>query len=119
MYDTWVRYEYQVRVLSLGNTLANELAEYRIRVNTIHPHGVQTDLRVPELFIQIEQPAPDLGVMYVGALPDQTSTTYKTSRPRRPGSPRTRPATSLVSSCRSIWAAPTDDILPIPIGEGM
>lgn len=74
MYDTWVRYEYQVRVLSLSNTLANELAEYRIRVNTIHPHGVQTDLRVPELFIQIGWLAPDLGVVYVGALPDQTST---------------------------------------------
>ena len=61
-------------VVGLAKTLANELAEYRIRVNTVHPHGVATDLAVPELFPQVQELAPDLGVLYIGALPDQTST---------------------------------------------
>lgn len=61
-------------VVGLAKTLANELAAYRIRVNTVIPHGVSTDLQVPELFPQVEQHAPELGVLYMGALPDQTTT---------------------------------------------
>ncbi|MBJ7340555.1 mycofactocin-coupled SDR family oxidoreductase [Mycolicibacterium sp.] len=63
-------------VVGLAKTLANELAEYRIRVNTIHPHGVATDLAVPELFPQVQELAPDLGVMFIGALPDETSSVH-------------------------------------------
>jgi SDR family mycofactocin-dependent oxidoreductase len=63
-------------VVGLAKTLANELAEYRIRVNTIHPHGVATDLAVPELFPQVQELAPDLGVLFIGALPDQTSSVH-------------------------------------------
>jgi SDR family mycofactocin-dependent oxidoreductase len=59
-------------VTGLAKTLANELAEYRIRVNTVHPHGVATGLLVPELFPMLEQ-TPAFGPLYMGALPDPVS----------------------------------------------
>jgi SDR family mycofactocin-dependent oxidoreductase len=58
-------------VTGLAKTLANELAQYRIRVNTVHPHGVNTDL-VPGVRATIEQ-EPQLGAFYLGTLPDQVS----------------------------------------------
>jgi SDR family mycofactocin-dependent oxidoreductase len=58
-------------VTGLAKTLANELAKYRIRVNTVHPHGVRTDL-VPGVRAQVEQ-EPELGMLYLGSLPDQVS----------------------------------------------
>ncbi|WP_330255196.1 mycofactocin-coupled SDR family oxidoreductase [Nocardia sp. NBC_00565] len=60
-------------VLGLAKTLANELAEYRIRVNTVIPHGVDTDLRVPELF-ELMESAPQQQLLYIPSLPDQKST---------------------------------------------
>jgi SDR family mycofactocin-dependent oxidoreductase len=63
-------------LVGLAKTLANELAEYRIRVNTVHPHGVATDLTVPELFPQVQEFAPDLGTLFIGGLPDQTSSVH-------------------------------------------
>ncbi len=63
-------------LVGLAKTLANELAEYRIRVNTVHPHGVATDLTVPELFPQVQEHAPDLGTLFIGGLPDQTSSVH-------------------------------------------
>ncbi|WP_051574970.1 mycofactocin-coupled SDR family oxidoreductase [Mycobacterium sp. URHB0044] len=63
-------------LVGLAKTLANELAEYRIRVNTVHPHGVTTDLTVPELFPQVQELAPDLGTLFIGGLPDQTSSVH-------------------------------------------
>jgi SDR family mycofactocin-dependent oxidoreductase len=60
-------------VVGLAKTLANELAEHRIRVNTVIPHGVDTDLRVPELFGFLES-APHHGPLYAPSLPDATST---------------------------------------------
>ncbi|MER5671913.1 mycofactocin-coupled SDR family oxidoreductase [Pseudonocardia alni] len=59
-------------VTGLAKTLANELAEHRIRVNTVHPHGVATDLSVPELH-ELLAHAPAFGPLYMGALPDQLS----------------------------------------------
>jgi SDR family mycofactocin-dependent oxidoreductase len=63
-------------LVGLAKTLANELAEYRIRVNTVHPHGVATDLTVPELFPQVQELAPALGTLFIGGLPDQTSSVH-------------------------------------------
>jgi SDR family mycofactocin-dependent oxidoreductase len=60
-------------VTGLAKTLANELAEYRIRVNTVHPHGVQTGLTVPELFPMISEASPTLSTLYMGQLPDPVS----------------------------------------------
>lgn len=59
-------------VVGLAKTLANELGEYRIRVNTVIPHGVDTDLRVPELFELIET-APNQMPLYIPGLPDPKS----------------------------------------------
>lgn len=59
-------------VVGLAKTLANELAPYRIRVNTVHPHGVETDLKVPELFPLIEE-QPELGPLYMPGLPTPVS----------------------------------------------
>lgn len=59
-------------VTGLAKTLANELGPYRIRVNTVHPHGVATGLTVPELHGKMAE-RPELGLLFMGSLPDQTS----------------------------------------------
>jgi SDR family mycofactocin-dependent oxidoreductase len=59
-------------VVGLAKTLANELAAHRIRVNTVHPHGVGTDLKVPELFALVEG-HPELGPLYMPGLPTPVS----------------------------------------------
>ncbi|MFT4088364.1 MAG: mycofactocin-coupled SDR family oxidoreductase [Gordonia sp. (in: high G+C Gram-positive bacteria)] len=59
-------------VTGLAKTLANELAKYRIRVNTVHPHGVATGLTVPELHSKMAD-RQDLGLLFMGSLPDQVS----------------------------------------------
>jgi SDR family mycofactocin-dependent oxidoreductase len=58
-------------VTGLAKTLANELAKYNIRVNSVHPFGVNTDLKpgVRELV----DADPALGILYMGSLPDPVS----------------------------------------------
>jgi SDR family mycofactocin-dependent oxidoreductase len=58
-------------VTGLAKTLANELGKYRIRVNTVHPHGVDTDLK-PGMRAVIEAD-PGLIPFYLGVLPDPVS----------------------------------------------
>jgi SDR family mycofactocin-dependent oxidoreductase len=58
-------------VTGLAKTLANELAKYRVRVNSVHPHGVNTDLK-PGMRELIERDA-DLTPLFLGALPDPVS----------------------------------------------
>lgn len=59
-------------VVGLAKTLANELGEYRIRVNTVHPFGVLTGLRMTE--IQDYSPQkPLLAPLFMGGLPDLIS----------------------------------------------
>jgi SDR family mycofactocin-dependent oxidoreductase len=58
-------------VTGLAKTLANELGKYRIRVNTVHPHGVNTDLK-PGMRAVIESD-PGLVPFYLGVLPDPVS----------------------------------------------
>lgn len=58
-------------VTGLAKALANELAPHRIRVNSVHPHGVNTDL-VPGIRAQVEAD-PWLAGFYQGTLPDQVS----------------------------------------------
>jgi SDR family mycofactocin-dependent oxidoreductase len=60
-------------VTGLAKTLANELAEYRIRVNTVHPYGVDTGLAVPELFPMVEAASPTVSTLMMSALPDRRS----------------------------------------------
>lgn len=59
-------------VTGLSKALANELGKYRIRVNTLHPFGVATDLTVPELRPQLAD-FPELGPLLMGTLPDPVS----------------------------------------------
>ena len=58
-------------VTGLAKTLANELAKYRIRVNSVHPHGVNTgmDTGLPELL----DGNIEIGSLFMGALPDRMS----------------------------------------------
>ncbi|MCX4815170.1 mycofactocin-coupled SDR family oxidoreductase [Streptomyces sp. NBC_01239] len=58
-------------VTGLAKTLANELAAHRIRVNSVHPHGVNTKL-VPGIRTLLEDD-PGLSAFYQGTLPDQIS----------------------------------------------
>lgn len=58
-------------VTGLAKALANELGRYRIRVNSIHPHGVDTELK-PGLR-EILESDPGVGALYTGALPEPVS----------------------------------------------
>jgi len=58
-------------VTGLAKTLANELGKHRIRVNSVHPHGVNTDLK-PGLREQVDAD-PELGSFFQGILPDPVS----------------------------------------------
>jgi SDR family mycofactocin-dependent oxidoreductase len=60
-------------LVGLARSMANELAQHGIRVNTVHPHGVATGMTVPEMMPLIEQYAATLGPIFMGALPDQVS----------------------------------------------
>jgi len=57
-------------VVGLCRTLANELGEYDIRVNSIHPAGVNTAMMTePDLSALIQAHAATLGPIYMNALP--------------------------------------------------
>lgn len=58
-------------VTGLAKSLANELGRYRIRVNTVHPHGVNTELK-PGMREALEADA-ELSAFYQPVLPDQVS----------------------------------------------
>lgn len=58
-------------VTGLCKALANELGEYRIRVNSIHPAGVMTAMMdVPGLMELINAKAETLGPLFMNTLPD-------------------------------------------------
>lgn len=56
-------------VVGLSNALANELAAQNIRVNTVHPTGVATGMAPPTMHSLIAEQRPDLGPIYMNALP--------------------------------------------------
>ncbi len=57
-------------VVGLARCLANELAQYSIRVNTIHPTGVETPMyHEPDLLPLVEANAETLGPVFMNALP--------------------------------------------------
>jgi SDR family mycofactocin-dependent oxidoreductase len=58
-------------VTGLARALANELGQYRIRVNSVHPFGVNTELK-PGLRELIDRD-PGLGSLYTATLPDPVS----------------------------------------------
>jgi SDR family mycofactocin-dependent oxidoreductase len=56
-------------VVGLCRTMANELAQYDIRVNTVHPYAVNTALEVNELRPLLDQFPDTLKPMYQASLP--------------------------------------------------
>lgn len=56
-------------ITGLARTLANEVAQHRIRVNTIHPASVPTGMTTPELFPLVVQEGTTLGPIFMNALP--------------------------------------------------
>ncbi|MEU2347850.1 mycofactocin-coupled SDR family oxidoreductase [Modestobacter sp. NPDC049651] len=60
-------------VVGLARTMANELGQYNIRVNTIHPHGVATGMTVDDLQPLIQENAATLGPIFMQTLPDPVS----------------------------------------------
>jgi SDR family mycofactocin-dependent oxidoreductase len=57
-------------VVGITRGLANELGEYDIRVNSIHPAGVETEMmNVDGLFQMIQQHAETLGPLFMNTLP--------------------------------------------------
>jgi SDR family mycofactocin-dependent oxidoreductase len=60
-------------VAGFAKTMANELGQHNIRVNTIHPHGVATGMTVRDMFPLIEKYAATLGPIFMGTLPDRVS----------------------------------------------
>jgi SDR family mycofactocin-dependent oxidoreductase len=60
-------------VVGICRGLANELGAYDIRVNSIHPAGVATEMmRVPGLFKMIQQHAATLGPVFMNTLPHES-----------------------------------------------
>jgi SDR family mycofactocin-dependent oxidoreductase len=57
-------------VVGITRGLANELGAYDIRVNSIHPAGVETEMmKVDGLFQMIQQHAETLGPLFMNTLP--------------------------------------------------
>jgi SDR family mycofactocin-dependent oxidoreductase len=57
-------------VVGLARCMANELGEYSIRVNTIHPAGVRTEMYLePDLFPLVESKGATLGPVFMNTLP--------------------------------------------------
>lgn len=56
-------------VVGMSIALANELAAQNIRVNTVHPTGVATGMAPASLHGLLAEQRPDLGHIYMNALP--------------------------------------------------
>lgn len=60
-------------VVGLARSIANEVGMHDIRVNTVHPHGVETDMTVPELYTLIEKFPETLAPIFMSNLPYRKS----------------------------------------------
>ncbi|TFV48482.1 mycofactocin-coupled SDR family oxidoreductase [Blastococcus sp. TF02A-35] len=60
-------------VVGLARTMANELGQHNIRVNTVHPHGVATGMMPLEMMELAQQNATTLAPILMQALPDPVS----------------------------------------------
>jgi len=56
-------------VVGLSRALANELAAVNVRVNTVHPTGVETGLRPDSLHTLLAEKRPDLAPIFLNAMP--------------------------------------------------
>ena len=60
-------------VVGLAKTMAVELGQFNIRVNTVHPHGVATGMQPARMGQLIQENAATLGPIFMGTLPDPIS----------------------------------------------
>jgi SDR family mycofactocin-dependent oxidoreductase len=60
-------------IVGLCRSMANELGQYGIRVNSIHPHGVETGMQPTEMMALIGEHGATLGPIFMGSLPDPVS----------------------------------------------
>jgi SDR family mycofactocin-dependent oxidoreductase len=56
-------------VVGLSRALANELAAVDVRVNTVHPTGVETGMRPDSLHALLAETRPDLAPIFSNAMP--------------------------------------------------
>lgn len=56
-------------IVGMSKALANELAAQHIRVNTVHPTGVETGMRPATLHTLIAEQRPDLAPLFGNAIP--------------------------------------------------
>ncbi|WP_441959434.1 mycofactocin-coupled SDR family oxidoreductase [Mycolicibacterium houstonense] len=56
-------------VVGMSKALANELAAQHVRVNTVHPTGVETGMRPATLHNLIAEQRPDLAPLFGNAIP--------------------------------------------------
>lgn len=56
-------------VVGMSKALANELAAVNVRVNTVHPTGVETGMQPASLHSLLREKRPDLGPIFQNALP--------------------------------------------------
>ena len=92
-------------VVGLVRSAAIELGPHQIRVNSVHPWGINTRLAEdPEVFEMLEA-NPTYAGSFGSILPSPMPGRAERHRQRgRAGSRPTRPAVSPASSCRSTWA---------------
>ena len=58
-------------VVGMSKALANELAAVNVRVNTVHPTGVETGMRPDSLHTLLAEKRPDLAPIFMNAMPIQ------------------------------------------------
>ena len=56
-------------IVGMSKALANELAAQHVRVNTVHPTGVETGMRPATLHTLIAEQRPDLAPLFGNAIP--------------------------------------------------
>ena len=56
-------------ITGMARSVANEVAQHRVRVNTIHPASVPTGMTTPELFPLVMESAHVLAPIFMNALP--------------------------------------------------
>lgn len=60
-------------IVGLCRSMANELGQYNIRVNTVHPHGVATGMQPNDMMALLGEHGSTLGPIFMGSLPDPIS----------------------------------------------
>jgi SDR family mycofactocin-dependent oxidoreductase len=60
-------------MVGLAKTMANELGQYNIRVNTVHPNGVDTGMKLTDIIPFMQEHANTLAPIFMNPLPEVIS----------------------------------------------